>query len=576
MRRAMSDHLGCLCIVLHGHLPYVLHHGTYPHGEAWLYEAAAETYLPILDMIGEVALHKARPALTMGLTPVLLEQLGHERFKTGFVDYLNERIGRAEQDRKEFSGRNEGHFAWLAERWQKWYGSKLEQFNRINRDIAGQFAQRFREGHIQVLTSNATHAYMPLLLNDQMITAQLACGTMTSEKHFGGGASPKLRGMWLPECAYRPTWEHWRPAALYDNPRYRPGLEHFIADAGITHFFVDSHMVANGHPLGTCEKQQFREVGDAQVHWDRARGWRDPLQPVCVSSEPGAPSCVALPRHPRVSEQVWSGTIGYPGAGEYLEFHRKHGERGLRYHRVTDNKLPLSDKQPYSPDDIHGKLYEHSQHFCNVVRAVLGEFRQRTNGWPGVCVAPFDAELFGHWWFEGPQFLRDVIFTLSRDPQVKLLTAEEALHQYPPDKVMRLPEGSWGEKGDHSVWINDRNRWIWEMEYRAEGRMLQLLHALPWRSNAKVREVLERAGRELLLLQASDWPFVIHSRGAVDYGIQRFSGHCTRFDRMTHIAEQLARAGESRRELTPIERVQIEEADLHDSIFPTIDLNWWM
>jgi 1,4-alpha-glucan branching enzyme len=122
------------------------------------------------------------------------------------------------------------------------------------------------------------------------------------------------------------------------------------------------------------------------------------------------------------------------------------------------------------------------------------------------------------------------------------------------------------------VWINDRNRWIWEMEYRAEGRFLQLLHALPWRQKAEVREVMERAGRELLLLQASDWPFVIHTHGAVDYGIQRFAGHCTRFDRMTRIAEELA-AG---RQTGARERVQIEEVDLHDDVFAEIDLNWWM
>ena len=104
--------------------------------------------------------------------------------------------------------------------------------------------------------------------------------------------------------------------------------------------------------------------------------------------------------------------------------------------------------------------------------------------------------------------------------------------------------------------------------------MLQLLHALPWRQNPQVREMLERAGRELLLLQASDWPFVIHSQGAVDYGIQRFGGHCTRFDRLTAIADGLARGGG--RGLTALERVQVEEADLHDSVFPSIDLNWWM
>jgi 1,4-alpha-glucan branching enzyme len=562
-----SGPLGCLCIVLHGHLPYVLHHGTYPHGEAWLYEAAAETYLPVLDIIGEVALHKARPALTVGLTPVLLEQLSHDHFKAGFVAYLNERMDRAGQDRREFESKNEAHFAFLAERWEKWYARQLEHFERIGRDIPNEFAQRCREGHIQVLTSNATHAYMPLLLNDQMLRAQMAAGTATSERWLG----IKPTGMWLPECAYRPKAEHWKPAVLYDDTRHRPGVEEFIAAAGITHFFVDSHMVAHGRPLGTWENHEFREAGEAQVHWDPRRGWRDPLQPVGVISDPGAPRCFAFARHPRVSEQVWSGKIGYPGSGEYLEFHRKHGERGLRYHKVTSHGTPLGDKHPYNPDDTFGKLYEHSQHFCNVVREVLREFRDRS-GKPGVCVAPFDAELFGHWWFEGPQFLRDVIFTLSRDPQVKLLTAEEALGQYPPNKVMRLPEGSWGEGGTHHVWLNDRNRWMWEMEYRAEGRFLQLLHALPWRQNQTVRQVMERAARELLLLQASDWPFVVHTHGAVDYGTQRFSGHCTRFDRAARIAEEVA-GGET---FAEIQRVQLAEMDLHDSVFGAIDLNWWM
>src|SRR5215212_8945672 len=136
--------LGTLCIVLHGHLPYVLHHGSYPHGEAWLYEAAAETYLPILDMIGEAALHKARPALTIGLTPVLLEQLAHDRFKTGFVAYLNERAERAAADRREFESKNQPLFAAQAGRWGEWYARNLAHFERIRRDIPGEFAARLR------------------------------------------------------------------------------------------------------------------------------------------------------------------------------------------------------------------------------------------------------------------------------------------------------------------------------------------------------------------------------------------------------------------------------------------------
>ncbi len=206
-----------------------------------------------------------------------------------------------------------------------------------------------------------------------------------------------------------------------------------------------------------------------------------------------------------------------------------------------------------------------------MVRDVLREHRDRT-GRHGVCVAPFDAELFGHWWFEGPRFLRDVVLTLANDKEVKLMTAEEALYHYPPDKVMRMPEGSWGEKGNHSVWINDRNRWMWEIEYRAENRMLKLLHELPWKQNQQIEQMMQRAGRQLLLLQASDWPFVVHTYGAVDYGIQRFSGHATNFDRATLMAEELA-AG---RQLSELRKIELAEMDQHDSIFAHIDLNWWM
>jgi len=563
----MSDHLGSLCIVLHGHLPYVLNHGTYPHGEAWLNEAAAETYLPILDMIGECALLKVRPAITMGLTPILLEQLTHDRFKEGFVTYLKERADRAAQDRKEFESRNELHFAYLASRWEEWYQKKLEHFERINRDIPAEFAARFREGHIQILTSNATHAYMPLLLNDEMARAQMSAGVSTSKRILG----IQPRGMWLPECAYRPSWDHWMPAVLYDNARNRCGVEEFIAGAGVTHFFVDNHLVADAKPLGLWEKGHFRGINETQLHWDQKRGWRSPLEPVGVASWASEPKAFAFARHPRVSEQVWSGSIGYPGNGDYLEFHRKYGERGLRYHKVTSNKTPLSDKQPYYPDDIKPRVFEHAQHFCKVIKDVLGGHKFYT-GRQGVVVAPFDAELFGHWWFEGPQFLRDVILTLANDPAVNLLTAEEALYRHPPDKVVRMPEGSWGEKGNHSVWINDRTRWIWEMEYRAEGRLLKLLHELPWQTNGQVKQMMERAAREMLLLQASDWPFVIHSQGAVDYGIQRFAGHCTRFDRMTNIAEAISGG----RPMTHVEEVEVAETDLHDSVFKEIDLGWWM
>lgn len=564
----MSDGpLGSLCIVLHGHLPYVLHHGTHPHGEAWLHEGAAEAYLPLLETLDEFARSGTSPGLTLGLTPVLLEQLAHPHFKAGFVAYLNERIARAALDRKEFEANRQRHFAGLAARWEAWYAGRWQHFERIGQDIPGAFAAHARAGRVQLLTSSATHAYLPLLLNDQCLRAQLAAGTFTTRRHTG----LDCRGMWLPECAYRPTWPAWVPWVLYGDPRFRPGLETFMAGAGVTHFFVDTHLVTEAQPLGTMDGGTFHPAAEGQTLWDAGRAWGSPLEPVGVASETRRPDVFALARHPQVSAKVWSAVVGYPGAGEYLEFHRKHGdERGLRYHRITDTGLPLDLKQAYLPESTSAKVREHAAHFCQTVRDTLRGHKE-TTGRPGVCVAPFDAELFGHWWFEGPSFLRSVLQTLSEDQSVELLTAEQVLERHPPDKVVRLPEGSWGAGGKHDPWLNDHSRWMWEVEYRAEGRLLKLLYELPWRAKPEVAQMLQRTARELLLLQASDWPFVIYSKGAVDYGVQRFALHATRFDRLGTLAEDLA-AG---RTVTPIQQVELDEADAHDNVFPDIDLSWW-
>lgn len=563
----MPQPLGRLCLVLHGHLPYVLHHGIRPHGEAWLYEAAAETYLPLIELLDELATHDLRDALTIGLTPVLLEELAAAHFKAGFVKYLKERIELAENDAREFEEQGDAHLAKLARDWQQWYANQLTHFRKIKRDIPGALAAHYRDGLIEILTSAATHAYLPLLLHDESIHAQLRAGVATSERHLG----VKPTGLWLPECAYRPAAYQWRPPVLNLPPRARPGLETFFESADLTHFFVDTHLVANAQPLALVRTGGVQSTSDALVFWDLKRAWGNVLDPVGVVSEVRAPACCAFARHPRVSEQVWSGVIGYPGAAEYLEFHRKHGEHGLRYHRVTDHHTPLHEKAPYDPQLIAGKVYENAHHFCTVVRETLSEYTAQT-GRIGTIVAPFDAELFGHWWFEGPRFLRDVMLTLAHDGTVELSTPRRTLEDQSVEKVVRMPEGSWGEGGHHHVWLNDQTRWLWETEYRAEERFLTLLRELPWRKKPPLRQTLENAGRELLLMQSSDWPFVIHSGGAVDYGVARFAGHATRFDRLATIAQALSFGHKA----SAVQRTEIAEAEAHDSVFREIDLDWWV
>ncbi|MCX5673057.1 MAG: DUF1957 domain-containing protein [Planctomycetota bacterium] len=563
--------VGSFCLVLHGHLPYVLRHGTWPHGEDWLYEAAAETYLPLLAMIDECEFLKGNPRLTIGLTPVLLEQLCQDYFKKGFERYLQDRIERARADQAEFQSANQPHLAYLASRWETWYQKLGEQFTKIGRDIPKAYAEWAGRGLIEILTSNATHAYMPLLLEDSSVRAQVRAGVASSERILGF----KPTGMWLPEGGFRPVGL-WSPPIQWGDGRIRPGVDDIVADEGITHYFVEHHVI---------EQSRSEWIGAGgdwhKVTWDEAlnnpgRGWRSVHEPVWVNNHgTSARRTAAMGRDPRICEQVWSGAIGYPANGVYLEFHKKHGQRrGLRYWKVTSTGVGLGGKDPYYPDDISGKVYEQARHFCDQIKARLYEHRRRT-GRHGVVAACFDAELFGHWWFEGPQFLRDVCLTLNADPDVDVCTAGEYLRAHPPDKIVSLPEGSWGEGGDHRVWVNDKVNWMWKIEYRCETLFGKLTFNLPWRRQKKLREILEKAGRELLLLQASDWPFVITRDQAVDYGIKRFMQHVSRFECLADVAEKLAADPDALSKLTDVEKFEVQDAEIHDTVFPRIDLDWW-
>jgi 1,4-alpha-glucan branching enzyme len=569
----MADSLGGFCLVLHGHLPYVLRHGTWPHGEDWLYEAAAETYLPLLAMVEECVFLSAQPQITMGLTPVLLEQLDHDHFKAGFERYLADRVDQARADQKQFDKLGNGHMKWLAERWQQTYEKLAEHFQRIDRDIPGAFAKQRTDGHLQLLTSNATHGYMPLLLHDASIRAQVRAGVASSERILGF----KPEGMWLPECAYRPSGP-WDPPIDWGHQDHRVGIEHLVADEGITHFFVENHLVEQARSEMVKTDGQWHKVDWDEARKYPSRGWRDVHEPHGVNSDGTGPSrAAAYARDPAVCEQVWSGSIGYPATGEYLEFHKQWGpRRGLRYWKITGPKTDLGDKHLYYPDDTDAKMFQHVSHFCGLVKQRLHEHREKV-GRPGVVVATFDAELFGHWWHEGPRFLRDVMLSLHADEQVQLTTSKAWLDEHPVDKTVSLPEGSWGEEGDHRVWTNEQVNWMWDIAYRCESTFGRLTHDLPWRDagNDQLKGLLEDAARELLLLQASDWPFVIRRGQAVDYGIKRFIQHVGRFDTFCDLAEKVALDSKYLGGLTELEQHEIKDAHLHDVIFPKIDLDWW-
>ncbi len=556
---------GSFTLVLHGHLPWVLHHGRWPHGEDWVLEAATETWLPLLEVLDVCADEGICPAWTIGVTPILLEQLRHRRFAEALPRYLAEQGQRAEQDRDRFEVEGDLHPAWLADRWRERFAGLQAQLDAIDGDIVGALVAHEAAGHIELLSSNATHAYHPLVLHDACARAQIRAGLATSERHLG----QRPRGVWLPECAYRPAGP-WTPPALHGDSRDRAGVASLFAEAGVRFCVVDTHLLQGARSEAVVDGGTARSVDWEQATWDVARGWRSELELHRVAEGGRALDLTVLARCPDVSEQVWSGEVGYPGDGRYLEFHKRHGPRGLRYWKVTAPKTDLGEKEAYHPDDVQQAVHSHAQHFVGSVRERLAMHASRT-GRPGTVCAPFDAELFGHWWHEGPQFLLEVARAVHHAPDVAARTASQALEVAPADKVVSLPEGSWGAEGDHRVWLNDELRFYWETAYRAEDRFLDLWHRAPWRERLDLREALEHAARQLLLLQASDWPFVISTQGAVDYGLRRIFGHVALFDDLCNGVEDLLCG----LPIDPVVQGARAAAVLRDGVFPDLDLAWW-
>ncbi len=556
---------GAFCLVLHGHLPWVLHHGRWPHGEDWLYEAVSATWLPLLSALDQAASEGIRPAWTVGMMPILLEQLAHPRAHGGFIDWTTERLERARSDQAEFHARGDGHLAWLASEHERRCSEQLVQFEAVSRNPATRLGELARSGQIEMLSSNATHGFHPLILHDACARAQIRAGLAASERHLGH----RPAGVWLPECAYRPAGP-WVPPAVHGDSRDRAGVGTLFADAGVRFFFVDQSLIAGLSSQAVIEDGRLVPVDPSDAEWDSKRGWRSPLEPVRVSEAGAALPICAIGRHPEVSERVWSADHGYPGDGRYLEFHKKHGMRGLPYWKVTGSSVDLGDKQPYYPHEAHDAACAHAEHFVGMVADQLRQHRDHTGRY-GVVTAPFDAELFGHWWSEGPIFLLEVLRRMHAHPDIDLCTVSEALERAPADKVAALPEGTWGAGGDHRVWLHEGLRFYWEAEYHAEDRFMDLWHRVDWRAHEGCRELLQEAARQLLLLQASDWPFVITTEGAIDYGMRRILEHAARFD-------DLCNGVEDRWAGRPTDGVALEAlrwCRFTDPVFPDLDLAWW-
>ena len=479
-------------LVLHAHLPYVRGHGVWPFGEETLYEVIAATYLPLLRMLEALAQDGVQAPFTLGITPILSEQLSDERIKAGFPAYAQDRLRRAEGDLLRYQGTELEESA----RYQVgFWEATLKQYEALGGELLKAFRQREEEGLLELITSNATHGYSPLLGYEEALWAQVKTGLQTHRRHFKKDPT----GFWLPEMAYRPKGP-WTPPVEGGRAGLRPGVDEVLMRAGLRYTFLDAHLLDGSLPA------------------------LSPYGPLPEGAPFGHYRVYELPsglrvlfRDPKTALQVWSADYGYPGDGVYREFHRKDPVSGLHHHRVTDRKLDLSQKAPYDPKAAFARVEEHADHFTSLLEGIAQAHPD------GVLAACYDAELFGHWWHEGVAWLEAVLRRLARS-KVRPVRAKEAVQ----GEAVRveLPEGSWGRGGAHEVWLNEKTLDYWRTVYRAEGAMLEAVRTI--RDERRLRQMM----RELLLLEASDWPFLMETGQAEAYAKERYQGHAERFFRL--------------------------------------------
>ena len=521
---------GCLSIVLHAHLPYV-HHPEYDSffEENWLFEAITECYLPLIEMLDRLREDGVDYRLTLSLSPTLLTMFHDKLLQERYVKYLQNRVELVEKEIVRTRGQSEYHR--LAEMYQKRFRHALCSYrDRYQGDLTAAFVKHQQTGKLELITTAATHGFLPLLnISEFAVRNQIRVGVETFKAFTG--LQPK--GFWLPECAY-----------------YR-GLEKVLSAAGIQYFFVDTHGIVNAEQQPRNGVYEALDCGDGLV---------------------------VFGRDPASSRQVWSAEQGYPGDPDYREYYSDIGfeldldyiapyildgktrvNTGIKYHRVTGRDQP---KQVYDPQLALAKAQAHAGDFVRQ-RQLQVEALGVEMDKPPIIVAPYDAELFGHWWYEGPYWLESVLrlTSIGDNGGLRCTNCMDYIDLGLP-RLNALPSASsWGENGYSSYWLNESNDWIYPLIHKAGKEMEKLASDLKGLAVSDLQQrALNQAVRSLLLAQSSDWAFIIKSGTTVEYARKRIMDHLARFNYL-HDAIRKNRLNE--RYLAALE--------VMDDIFPDID-----
>lgn len=454
---------GSFCLVLHSHLPWLPHHGTWPVGEEWLYQAWAHSYLPMVDLLEELAAEGWRDVLTLGVTPVLAAQLDDPYALRACHDWLGNWQLRAQFAATQW---HEPLLKDLAAAEFRAAGRALETFeSRWRHGFSPILRPLVDGGVIELLGGPLTHPFQPLL---HPAVRGFALRAGLDDTALRVGRAPA--GIWAPECGYA------------------PGMEQDYAAAGVERFLVDG-------PALHGDTHAARPVGSSDV--------------LCFG------------RDLEVTYRVWSPKAGYPGDPAYRDFHTFDHPSGLKPSRVTGKHVPPHEKRPYDPVLAAASVTRHADDFVDTVVKRLRSLRAR-HGRPGMVVAAYDTELFGHWWHEGPAWLAAVLRTL-RAQGVQVTTLRGALEAGHVGPAVELPASSWGSGKDWRVWDGEQ---VSDLVTAGASLQEELLAvpSVPYRD-----PVRDQLVREALLTLSSDWAFMVTKDSAADYARRRAKVHGDRF-----------------------------------------------
>lgn len=534
---------GAFSLVLHGHIPYV--RLRYFRGEAWVHEALLHSTVPLLQALHTLAADHLNCHVTLSFSPVLLEQLADPALTTRFDAFITERIAAAERDVAHYSSDIfDEHLRYLATTYRDRFAALREFWHdTLHADAIGALRLLQDAGHIEIATSAATHAYLPLLPASS-IQAQVRAGLATHERHFGRPA----RTFMLPEHAYA------------------PGLETLLERHGIGLLFVEGHAVRGGEPTGAATGDVFGGMGAVKRQYTITDRFSQPIRATSTRDAytVGTSSVVALARSHSASYQVWGQVLGYPGDFDYRDFHRKSGTSRLNYWRVTGTATPDEQKEAYHPEWAAYKVEQHAEHFAHMVSDLLRNYHTKY-GKQGIVMASYPMELFGWRWHEGVDWIGAMLRHLSYNRDVLTATASEAIALVPPVGPLDLYESSWGAGGRHFNWHNIDTAWMWDEIRAAADRMAALATRFADSTDAATAATLAQCARECLLLQSGDWQSLISTGEARMFAISRFAQHQERF---AYFADVLER-GES----APQAAAEFFE---RDHVFPDIQPAWFV